>query len=246
MPFRTKERIPNVYDHWIAKDLLAYLRLALGSRARQDFLRIMNRPKRYLSRESLEQQEVDFDRWMDFYREQPWIAERIEQLFYDLQVISRITPYAAVNYIRKACGYEDYLAEYAMQRQIPQGELFEVLDEIQESTKQYHALSDWIKFTQDYAEELKQKQQVQQVQEDCISIMTLHGSKGLEYDIVIIADVNEGVIPYKKAVLEAELEEERRMMYVGMTRAKKRLYLFYVKTARGRKAEPSCFLEEMK
>ena len=246
LPFRTKERIPNVYDHWIAKDLLAYLRLALGSRARQDFLRIMNRPKRYLSRESLEQQEVDFDRWMDFYREQPWIAERIEQLFYDLQVISRITPYAAVNYIRKACGYEDYLAEYAMQRQIPQGELFEVLDEIQESTKQYHALSDWIKFTQDYAEELKQKQQVQQVQEDCISIMTLHGSKGLEYDIVIIADVNEGVIPYKKAVLEAELEEERRMMYVGMTRAKKRLYLFYVKTARGRKAEPSCFLEEMK
>ena len=63
---------------------------------------------------------------------------------------------------------------------------------------------------------------------------------------MIIADVNEGVIPYKKAVLEAELEEERRMMYVGMTRAKKRLYLFYVKTARGRKADPSCFLEEMK
>lgn len=244
LPFRTKERIPNLYEHWIAQDMKVYFRLALGSRQRKDFLRIMNRPKRYISRESLLTQEISFERWQDFYREQSWIAERIEQLQCDLKVLTRITPYAAVNYIRKAVGYDEYLTEYALSRQIPANELMETLDEIQESTKEYQKLGEWIQFTEEYTEKLKQEQQKPQ-DTDSISILTLHASKGLEYDIVIIPDVNEGMIPYKKAVLEEELEEERRMMYVGMTRTKKKLFLSYVETIRNKKANPSCFLSEI-
>lgn len=244
IPFRTKERIPNLYDHWIAQDILAYFRLALGSRARRDFLRIMNRPKRYISRESLSHSEIDFEQWQEFYAHQHWIAERIEQLFYDLQVLSRITPYAAVNYIREGIGYDGYLSEYASQRQMPSADLFETLDEIQESTKEYQSLADWVQFTADFAEELRHRQMKQQ-DTDSISIMTLHASKGLEYDVVLIPDVNEGLVPYKKAVLEEEIEEERRMMYVGMTRAKKELHISYVKTIRNKKAEASGFLAEM-
>ncbi len=245
LPFRTKERIPNLYEHWIAQDIKAYFRLALGSRERQDFLRIMNRPKRYISRESLSMRELSFEEWQDFYKEQPWIAERIEQLQYDLQVLNRITPFAAINYIRKAVGYDEYLTDYALSRQIPVNELFETLDEIQESTKEYKQLEAWMRFTQEYTEKLKQEQRRQQEQTDSISVLTLHASKGLEYDIVMIPDVNEGMIPYKKAVLEAELEEERRMMYVGMTRAKKELFVSCVQSIRGKKVEPSCFWKEI-
>lgn len=244
LPFRTKERIPNLYEHWIAQDIATYFRLALGSRERRDFLRIMNRPKRYISRESLSMREISFERWQDFYQEQSWIAERIEQLKYDLQVLTRITPYAAVNYIRKAIGYDEYLTEYALSRQIPANELFETLDEIQESTKEYKEPGEWLQFTREYTEKLKQEQQ-KQPDTDSISILTFHASKGLEYEIVLIPDVNEGMIPYKKAVLDAELEEERRMMYVGMTRAKKELFLSYVDTIRNKKAEPSSFLSEI-
>lgn len=244
LPFRTKERIPNLYEHWIAQDVKTYFRLALGSRERKDFLRIMNRPKRYISRESLSMQEISFETWQEFYQEQSWIAERIEQLRYDLKVLSRITPYAAVNYIRKAVGYDGYLSEYADSRQIPANELFETLDELQESTREYSHLEEWLQFTVQYTEKLKQEQH-RQPDTDSISILTLHASKGLEYDIVIIPDVNEGLIPYKKAVLEAELEEERRMMYVGMTRTKKELFLSYVNTIRNKKAEPSSFLAEL-
>lgn len=244
LPFRTKERIPDLYEHWIAQDMKAYFRLALGSRQRKDFLRIMNRPKRYISRESLATQEISFEKWQDFYQEQSWIAERIEQLKCDLKVLTRITPFAAVNYIRKAIGYDEYLTEYALSRQIPANELMETLDEIQESTKEYQKLGEWMRFTEEYTEKLKQEQKKPQ-DTDSISILTLHASKGLEYDIVIIPEVNEGMIPYKKAVLEAELEEERRMMYVGMTRAKKKLFLSYVETIRNKKTEPSCFLSEI-
>ncbi len=244
LAFRTKERIPNLYDHWIAQDIKTYLRLAQGSRERRDFLRIMNRPKRYISRESLKMN-VSFEEWQDYYKEQSWIAERIEQLKYDLQVLSRITPYAAVNYIRKAIGYDTYLTEYAASRQIPADELLETLDEIQESTKAYRQSEDWMQFTIDYTEKLMREQQQKQPDEDRISILTLHASKGLEYDLVMIPDVNEGLIPYKKAVLEAELEEERRMMYVGMTRTKKELYLSYVATMRNQSIGPSLFLTEL-
>ena len=246
LPFRTKERIPSLYDHWIAQDVMAYFRFALGGRRRADALRIMNRPKRYLSRESLPEPVVSFDAWQSFYCAQPWIAERVEQLAYDLKVLGRITPYAAVNYLRKSIGYDDFLAEYARERQIPPEELAEVLEELQESTKEYHSLPEWMDFTVSYTEELKKKQErKQQENTDSISIMTLHGAKGLEYDLVMIPDLNEGQVPYKKAVLDEEIEEERRMLYVGMTRAKKQLYLSYVKEMRSKQVQPSCFLQEI-
>lgn len=247
LPFRTKERIPNLYEHWIAQDIKAYFRLALGARERKDFLRIMNRPKRYLSRESLAGQEtVSFEAWKEFYREQPWIAERVEKLACDLKVLSRISPFAAVNFIRKSVGYDEYLTDYAKNRQIPENELFETMDEILESTKEYKSLNEWLQFTAAYTEKLKQEQQRQkQADTDSISILTLHASKGLEYEIVIIPDVNEGLIPYRKAVLEAELEEERRMMYVGMTRTKQELFLSYVKKIRNKQVGASCFLSEL-
>jgi len=124
--------------------------------------------------------------------------------------------------------------------------ILETLDELMESTKEYKSLDEWLGFTQDYTEKLKREQQKQnQPETDSISVFTLHASKGLEYDIVIIPDVNEGLIPYKKAVLEAELEEERRMLYVGMTRTKKELFLSYVKNIRSRQAQPSVFLTEL-
>ena len=75
-------------------------------------------------------------------------------------------------------------------------------------------------------------------------ISTLHASKGLEYDQVYILNVNEGSIPYKKAVLPEAVEEERRLFYVGMTRAKKKLTLCYVKRQFEKEKEPSRFLEE--
>ena len=63
-------------------------------------------------------------------------------------------------------------------------------------------------------------------------------------DTVYILDVNEGVIPYHKAVLEADLEEERRMLYVGMTRARKELHLYAVKERYEKKMEISRFLSD--
>ena len=84
----------------------------------------------------------------------------------------------------------------------------------------------------------------QQDKKEGVTISTLHAVKGLEYDIVYILNVNEGSIPYRKAVLAEAVEEERRLFYVGMTRAKKKLVLAYVKRQYEKEREPSRFLEE--
>lgn len=246
LPFRTKEKVPNIYEHWIARDILTYIRIAKGSRARKDFLQIMNRPKRYISRDSLTEAEVAFDVWADMFREQEWVAERIERLEYDISMIARMKPYAAINYIRKGVGYDDFLKEYAEYRSMNLEELYDILEEFHESAREYVDYESWNAHMEAYARELEAQWAKKSQNTEAISIATLHGSKGLEYDIVYIMDINEGVIPYKKAVLDADIEEERRMLYVGMTRAKNKLTLTYASNLNNKSCEPSRFLTEVR
>ena len=77
-----------------------------------------------------------------------------------------------------------------------------------------------------------------------VSLMTMHSSKGLEFRVVYILDANEGITPHHKAVLDQDMEEERRMFYVAMTRAKERLHIYYVKERYHKKQEVSRFVEE--
>lgn len=247
IPFASRDVIPSLYEHWVVQDIFTYLRLALGSRSRADVLQIMNRPKRYLSRESLKEPQVSFDSWAKYYEQikQPWVAERVEQLEADLRVLSRISPFAAINYIRKAIGYEAYLKEYAAYRHIKEEELIAVLEELQEGAREFPSYDKWFEAIEQFGEEQKRQQERKKENGNCVSLATLHSAKGLEFEIVFIVDVNEGIMPYRKAVLLAEQEEERRMFYVGMTRAKEHLHLYYSRKVQGREMEPSRFLEEI-
>lgn len=244
IPFRTRDTVPNLYEHWIAKDIFAYIRIAMGSRERRDFLQIMNRPKRYISRESLDEETVAFDVWEWYYEEQPWVAKRIEKLEGDIRMLERLSPYAAINYIRKAIGYDEFCAEYADYRRIKADDLFDVLDELLDAAREYRTYDAWFDHIENYTKGLQEFYRVQNQNPNSVALATLHSAKGLEYENVYIIDVNEGVMPYKKAVLEPEVEEERRMFYVGMTRAKKNLHLFSVRQLNHKDAEISRFIKE--
>ncbi len=244
IPFRSRERIPNIYDHWIAKDILCYIRIALGSDLRKDFLQIMNRPKRYLSRESLTENTVAFEVWEEYYKDADWMVKRLEKFAMDLKVIAGMQPFSAVNYIRKAVDYESYLAEISRERNIDYEEMIEILDELQLSAKNFTSFEAWFLHMEDVRRELTE-QLNQQKNTEAVTLSTFHGVKGLEYDYVFIVDVNEGLIPYRKSVLEADIEEERRLFYVGVTRAKKELTLCHCGQINNRDAKPSRFLGEL-
>ncbi len=242
--FKTRDQIPNLYDHWIARDIRTYMDIARGSRARKDFLMIMNKPKRYLSRDSLYDTQIDFVEWEKMYDEQPWMAERIEKLHYDIKMLEKMSPYAAINYIRHGIGYEDYLVEYAEYRNLNKEDLFDVLDELQASAKGFKNYEAWELHMQEYAEELREKAKQKNENPNAITLSTLHSAKGLEFKSVFIIDANEGVTPYKKALLDKEVEEERRLFYVGMTRAIEKLTICAVKEIHNKPAEVSCFVDE--
>ena len=244
LAFQTKDRIPDIYEHWIARDFFTYIRIAQGSDSRADFLSIMNRPKRYIGRDSLPDETVCFDEWVKLYEEQPWIAERIEKLWYDLKHLSRLSPYAAINYIRRGIGYDDYLAEYAEYRNANKEDFYEVADEILASAKGYRTFEEWFAHIEEYRQELKRLAQEKRRNQNAVTFATLHSAKGLEFTKVYLIDVNEGVMPYKKAVLKQDVEEERRLFYVGMTRAKESLTICSVKKMRGKEVELSRFIKE--
>ena len=243
IPFQMRDAIPNLYDHWIAKNLMTYLKLGKGSQKRSDLLQVLNKPLRYISRECLEDEIISWDVMLQYYEDKPWMCDRIETLQHDLKMLQPMNPYGALHYIRHVIGYEQYLRDYALDHKLKVEELLDVLEEIQESAKGYDTLDEWQKHIEEYGQNLLKQQRVRESQ-DGVIICTMHSSKGLEFPIVFIPEANEGITPYQKAFLKEEIEEERRLFYVAMTRAKELLYIFSVKERFHKPLEISRFVTE--
>ena len=243
--FYMKEHFSNLYEHFIAQDLMTYMRIALGDRSRKSFLEIMNRPNRYISRESVDKAEVSFEDLRKYYQEQDWMQDRIDQFEADLRVIQKCTPYAAIQYIRKHIGYDVFLREYANRRKITLRDLYDVISEVEERAKEYKTIEEWFDHIEDYTQELRQQAQYREQSADAITLLTMHGAKGLEFHTVFVIGANEDITPYKKAQTRMDMEEERRLFYVAMTRAKKRLVISYSRERNGKHMEPSRFVTEL-
>lgn len=252
IPFQIRDAVPNIYEHWIARDMFAYINLAWGEGNRGTFLQIVNRPNRYISREALATAGSEYNMELmmahlnEFYKDKDWMLDRLKRLQFDFRMLKRMAPFAIMNYIRNGMGYEDFLKQYAKTRHMEEKELIEVLDMLQESAKEYKTVEEWKEHILQYGEELKEQATKKKREDrDAISLTTMHSSKGLEYKHVFILDVNEDVTPHHKAVIDADLEEERRLFYVAITRAKEFLYLYYTKERYNKSQQPSRYLEEM-
>ena len=244
VPFVMKDSVPNIYQHWIAKDLFAYMNIAFGENRREDYLRIINRPNRYISRSYLDEDPVNLNHVKDYMENREWMLDRVEQLEYDLYMLASMAPYPAIQYIRHSIGYDEYLKEYAAYRGIKADDLLEILDELMDKSHAYQTWEEWFKAIDQYSETLKIKSRRRFEEAEGIRLLTMHGAKGLEYEIVYIPDANMGLTPHKKALTESEKEEERRMFYVAMTRAKQELRVYFTRERYGKTAEMSSFIGE--
>ncbi|WP_418465622.1 ATP-dependent helicase [Frisingicoccus sp.] len=244
VPFVMKDSVPNIYEHWIAKDIFSYMNIAFGGNSRADYLRIINRPNRYISRSYLDEDPVNLSNVKDYLENREWMLERIEQLEYDLYMLASMGPYPAIQYIRHSIGYDEYLKEYAMGRGIKGDDLLEVLDELMDKSHAYKTWEEWFKAIEQYSETLKIRSRQRFEAAEGIRLLTMHGAKGLEYDVVYIPDANDGLMPHKKAATESDKEEERRMFYVAMTRAKNDLRVYFTRERYGKALEMSPFVGE--
>lgn len=241
VPFCMKDAMPNLFEHFVIRGLLDYMRLAMGDCSRSVVLGIINKPGRYISRDVFVKDPVDFDdiRWR--IRDKDYAVEKLDKLMYDLKLLRKMRPFAACNFIRKGIGFDDYVKWYSEQNNLDVTALEDIMDEFADLISDISSYGELFMFIEEYNnihnDNSKEKKG--------INLMTFHSAKGLEFDVVYIIDFVEGVAPYKKAATAAELEEERRMVYVAMTRARHELYIYSPKQRGTREQSISRFAKDI-
>lgn len=244
IPFIIKEKIPNIFNNFAAENIMDYMKAAYGELPRSRMLRIMNRPDRYINRNDIPEGIVNLDELADDYADRQ-TAEKISDLSRDLKRISAMRPFAAINYIRKAMEYDRFLSEYAGKRGKDAGEYMDLLDELQDMSKCFSDFDAWFSYRDEYSERLEKEFEKNNGNGNAVTLATMHGAKGLEFDYVFIMNCTENNIPYKKAYENNEIEEERRMFYVALTRARCGVHIYCPEIFHGRRTLPSGFLNEI-
>ena len=242
IPFYLKEKMPNIYSHFVISDIEAYFQIAAYNSTKERLLRIINRPNRYLHRRAVEEGR-DLKGMLRFYQDNQNAHRQVEALINDINLISKMSPVSAINYIKNIIGYGQYLKEEAVNAGVLETEYIDVLDFLTGVLKDCKTIKQAIdklnilKLKVDFENKNNEKDK-----KNKIGLYTLHSSKGLEFENVFIISANEGIIPTNKADSKEEIEAERRLFYVGITRTKKNLYLSYTNK---KNRDKSRFLTEL-
>lgn len=245
------------YDRAEIKDVIAYLRLVYQPMDVMSFSRIVNTPKRGIGATSLEKFLAwQADSGMDLIaalvnveqssgltpRARSALAQ-LGELLRSLQVLveQETSPAELIERLVEQTGYRDYLLDGTPQAEEREANVGSLISD----AKNFAALSDFL-------EEVALMSSVDSEQSnEKVTLMTLHAAKGLEFPVVFMVGMEEGIFPHSR-VFESdahELEEERRLCYVGMTRAREELHLSYASSRmqfgqRGYNM-PSRFLSDM-
>ena len=243
IPYIVSDVVPNIFEHFVIKNVLSYMQIANGDDTRATFLKVMNKPSRYISRDILIEDRIDWDVLLKRVINKDYVYDNLYKFSCDVKLIKRMRPFAALNFIRNAMGYESYLKEYCELRQLDYQDLIDLLDEFAGMIIDMKTFDELFSFIDDYETVIKHT--YERKDQKGVNLLTMHSAKGLEYNICYVMDIVEGIVPYKKAKTKQEIEEERRMLYVAMTRAKNKLYLYVPKLIASKKKEPSRFIKKL-
>ena len=258
--FMVKEKLQNPYRQEYCLDVHSYLCLAHKMDEIRHLTKIVNRPSRYVSREmivtatrmegnaaSKEQVNAVESLIKAYENKDPQVAEKLEMLQKQLNTLRKLSPFTAVQYVRKVVGYDRWILDQYGNHLEKRQEAMEILDWLSEEAKDCDDVEEFLgRFEETSRHALTEEKTNESVRRSGITLMTVHGAKGLEFDQVILPDVNERNFPHGVLPDQKTLEEERRVFYVGMTRAKKKLWLLYLQKDVGNVGEPSRFLKEIK
>jgi DNA helicase-2/ATP-dependent DNA helicase PcrA len=228
IPFKVRDEAPGIYEHWIAQDVTAYLRLSRNypQGYDPDAWRIINKPYRFIGKAFLSAVKKANVHIFDAFKSNPALhtnqRNRIYELQYGLQTARKKDAVNAVRFIRQEIGYDQYIREHCEYRRIDPSGLYEIADELQEAAKPFKKIDDFLSHIN---EALRFAKESKEAQGPRVTLSTMHSAKGLEFDTVYITGAVDGVIPHERSKTDAEIEEERRLLYVAATRAKQMLYI---------------------
>lgn len=254
IPFVVKDSIITIYDHWAAQDILAYLRIGLNPQNNKDWVRIINKPFRYISKDNVNmvKDEADFiNALINKCNLHPKQVKTINDLDIDLSYLKTLNPKNAISYIRTSLDYDRYILDYCTNRKIKTNGLIEILNELESSATNFKTIKDYLEHIDRVKSELVDNKNNKNT--DGVIFTTMHSAKGLEFKNVYIIGANEGTIPHEKSYdIEddekkiEQIEEERRLMYVAITRAEENLYISSPINKYGKKVSKSRFIDDIK
>ncbi|WP_195262601.1 ATP-dependent helicase [Clostridium sp. 1001275B_160808_H3] len=245
IPFVLLDKGYNFFEHFICKDILSYLKLSINIKDKESFLSIINKPFRYVSKSNLEyirnsfEDKSPFDILIDKKDTPPYQAKKLDELRRDILYLNKLSLSGAIQYIVSGLNYIDYLKEY--------GERYnQSIDELEDIIEEFKSAADGLKTIIEllgHVERVKEKIEESKAVQEGVILSTIHGVKGMEFKNVFIINATEETIPHKSS-MDENIEEERRLFYVGITRAINNLYIFSPKTQRGRFKDVSRFAQE--
>jgi DNA helicase-2/ATP-dependent DNA helicase PcrA len=244
------------------RDVLAYLRLLLNPRDDLSFLRVVNEPARGIGKVSLEHlrrhaepREMSLLAAAGEVAKVPTIKGKavaalrdFAALIHDLGRLADAPPDEVIRHVLDRSGYRLMLQGSTDPED---QERLANIEELITAARQF-AAEDASRTVADFLENITLASDVDgwDERQDCVAVMTLHAAKGLEFPVVFVVAVEQGLLPHDRSQAKAEeLEEERRLAFVGMTRAKEELYLCHARLREFRGMTqytiPSMFLDEL-
>ncbi|MBQ4521668.1 MAG: ATP-dependent helicase [Lachnospiraceae bacterium] len=245
IPFYVQDYVSDLYEHWIARDIISYFKIAKGNRERKNWLSVVNRPKRYISRDLFDSEQVDIKSIIGKNSEKVWVGKNLTDMMTDLNIIKNMDACSAMHYIKKVIGYDTYLREYAKERRIKEEDLLEILDQLLESAKESESIDAWFEHIEKVRSEQEEHKHIVDKRGSEVTLSTMHRAKGLEFQVVFIMDCNEEICPHSKSQTPEEIEEERRLFYVAVTRAKDELHCYIPEERYEKETQSSRFIKEL-
>ena len=250
IPCCPAERVTSIYDGWIFAGIRSYIALSTGTGTQTDFLYVLNRPQRFLSEEHFRGAEYSLSglllsaRYLKYG--DSWKYEAAEKsirewmrAFGPGKISFSDSPQKVFSALTGSRGihYEEYLRSYAEFRNIELTELISEFEELQNDASRFATVGDWLSYAKESSLAVRNQSRIKD--KDGIVLSTMHRAKGLEWDTVFVIDVNFNIVPHRNSKNSiAGIEEERRLLYVAMTRAKNELHIYSC----GRESE---FMEQL-
>ncbi|WP_426349610.1 ATP-dependent helicase [Alloiococcus sp. CFN-8] len=247
IPFVLLDKEYNFFEHFICRDIISYLKLSIDTKDRESFIRIINKPFRYISKTAImevrsHQYVQDAFEILKGYKDIPvFQLKNIDTLKKQVSALNKGSLRSAINSVLQDLGYMDYLRELSSKNKVPFEDYEYIVEEFIQASEEYKTIITFLAHIEEYSREIKEN--AERNKDKGVVLSTIHGVKGMEFHRVFIINCCEEIIPHKNSI-DDNIEEERRLFYVGVTRAIDELYLYIPKLLHGREKSVSRFIKE--
>lgn len=250
IPFYMKDADDRFFNHWVIQDILNIMRLSYSDKHFHIFESVAMKLQLYISGEQLNRLKLN-------YKGEPifsWLEEQMKLESYQknqlsnlqthIPLLKQLSPKLAIVQIREQLGYNKVIKQLSERLGFKYDYLMSILDSLE-------LIAEGLTSIIEFVDKLKHLEAVQRQarrlkNSQAVTLSTLHSAKGLEFDTVYMMDLNEGVIPSRQDTEQAEtMEEAVRLFYVGMTRARKTLYLLSTEQWFGQSVMASRFVRQL-